>query len=62
MNSNSPVIGAPVPSIASIGNSSFGPEFGDTDYHMHNVDEFYPLDEYLKHCVICTMGMLELAK
>ena len=41
---------------------AFGPEFGDTDYHMHNVDEFYPLDEYLKHCVICTMGMLELAK
>ena len=41
---------------------AFGPEFGDKDYHMHNVDEFYPLDEYEKHCVICTMGMLELAK
>ena len=41
---------------------AFCPEFGDTDYNMHNVDEFYPLDEYLKHCVICTMGMLELAK
>ena len=37
-------------------------EFGDKDYHMHTVDEFYPLDEYDKHCVICTMGMLELAK
>ena len=41
---------------------AFGPEFNDTDYHMHNADEFYPLDEYMKHCVICTMGMLELAK
>ena len=40
---------------------AFGPEFGDTDYHMHNVDEFYPMEEYLKHSVICTMGMLELA-
>ena len=41
---------------------AFGPEFGDTDYRMHNVDEFYPLDEFMKHCVICTMAMLELAK
>ena len=41
---------------------AFGPEFGDTDYHMHNADEFYPLDEYMKHCVICTMGMLRLAE
>ena len=41
---------------------AFGPEFNDRDYHMHDADEFYPLDEYLKHCVICTMGMLELAK
>ena len=41
---------------------AFGPEFGSTDYHMHNADEFYPLDEFMKHCVICTMGMLELAK
>lgn len=40
---------------------AFGPEFNDTDYRMHNADEYYPLDEYLKHCVICTMGMLELA-
>ena len=40
---------------------AFGPEFGDTDYHMHNADEFYPLDDFMKHCVICTMGMLELA-
>ncbi len=41
---------------------AFGPEFGDTDYRMHNANEWYPLDEYMKHCVICTMGMLELAK
>ena len=41
---------------------AFGPEFGDTDYHMHNADEFYPLEEYMKHCVICTMGMLRLAE
>lgn len=41
---------------------AFGPEFNDRDYHMHDADEFYPLDEYMKHCVICTMGMLELAK
>ncbi len=41
---------------------AFGPEFNNTDYHMHNADEFYPLDEYTKHCVICTMGMLELAR
>ena len=41
---------------------AFGPEFGDTDYCMHNANEWYPLDEYMKHCVICTMGMLELAK
>ncbi len=41
---------------------AFGPEFGDTDYRMHNANEFYPLDEYMKHCLICTMGMLELAK
>ena len=41
---------------------AFGPEFGDKDYRMHNVDEFYPLDEYEKHCIICTMAMLELAK
>ena len=41
---------------------AFGPEFGDTDYCMHNANEWYSLDEYMKHCVICTMGMLELAK
>ena len=41
---------------------AFGPEFNDRDYHMHDADEFYPLDEYMKHCVICAMGMLELAK
>jgi succinyl-diaminopimelate desuccinylase len=41
---------------------AFGPEFGDTDYHMHNADEFYPLEEYMKHCVLCTMAMMELAK
>lgn len=41
---------------------AFGPEFGDQDYHMHNADEWYSLEEYMKHCVICTMGMLELAK
>ncbi len=41
---------------------AFGPEFGETDYHMHNADEFYPLDEYMKHCVICAMAMLELVK
>ena len=41
---------------------AFGPEFGNTDYHMHNANEYYPLDEFMKHCVICTMGMLELAK
>ena len=29
---------------------------------MHNANEWYPLDEYMKHCVICTMAMLELAK
>ena len=41
---------------------AFGPEFDEQDYHMHNADEFYPLDEYMRHCVICTMAMLELAK
>ena len=41
---------------------AFGPEFGDTDYCMHNANEWYSLDEYMEHCVICTMGMLELAK
>ena len=41
---------------------AFGPEFGDTDYRMHNADEFYPLDYYWKHCVICTMGMVRLAQ
>lgn len=41
---------------------AFGAEFGDTDYRMHNADEYYPLEEYMKHCVICAMGMLELAK
>ncbi|MBQ6520810.1 MAG: dipeptidase PepV [Anaerolineaceae bacterium] len=41
---------------------AFGPEFGDTDYHMHNADEFYPLEDYMKHCVICTMAMLKLAE
>ena len=41
---------------------AFGPEFGDQDYCMHNANEWYPLDEYMKHCVICTMAMLELAK
>lgn len=41
---------------------AFGPEFGDTDYHMHNADEFYPVEDFMKHCVICTMGMLKLAE
>ena len=41
---------------------AFGPEFHDQDYHMHDADEFYPLDEYMKHCVICTLGMLSLSK
>ena len=41
---------------------AFGPSFNNGDYREHNADEFYPVDEYMKHCVICTMGMLELAK
>ena len=41
---------------------AFGPEFDEKDYCMHNANEWYPLDEYMKHCVICTMAILELAK
>ncbi len=41
---------------------AFGPCFDNKDYREHNADEFYPLDDFMKHCVISTMGMLELAK
>lgn len=42
---------------------AFGPEFDHgVSYNMHDVDECFPLDEFMDFAVICTMAMYELAK
>ncbi|MBQ8171062.1 MAG: Sapep family Mn(2+)-dependent dipeptidase [Oscillospiraceae bacterium] len=42
------------------GGVAFGVERGDTDYHMHGADEFFPVEELLRDAVMFAAAIVEI--